>query len=675
MNDINIRTDYTSDCEALKAVFNTWDDRERLIVGVPTDQSSKANKSQISDGGLSTMAMERSFRVMGQMSTGQVKAIGQKDKGKALLMDLIIQRHVIPNANWGADFLTKLRQWNFYSQVYGMMPMLYDWRVREDGYIGPDCRLIPIRDFTPQRGRTSMNDMDYVYVDTYHSVRELEAEMKRKDTNWDTKVLKDVIKAARAGDIDKTYIKMSAIERARAKAVGVSQGKGDGARIRLTTKYWSGKDGKWQTFAPDYGFQLCREIENPHGTGRIPVVLKEAFPLVDSLYGLGDFERGESLQKAGDALTNLYFDAVKMSIYRPMIVNPNGVVPHTLKYQAGARWLETIPNSIRAFETSPQGMNTFNSTIGYIKGALNNQSGTTDTMVTSESSHDPQFGKTPAALAKQQARESSRDNWDRYFMEQAIENLLDGFCHLVASRHDTPIELTLFGQEIAQIQNLYPDVKDLLEVSDSGANATMRLSPKMTAGVDYKYYVDSGSTKARDDEAQYEAVSEAIGMFSKIPNLEMSLAAQGKQFDFANAFEVLLRTGGVEDIEKLVHAIQNAPGGAGQSADAQGDKPQGKPPIENINYKDAPTDIRRQMEQQAGLQPSQMEQVAPAHVPLLQAAQAAQGQAQPEAPQKASVIAHGHHFTDPHVAAAAKAMFGSGDAAAGIPGAVELPTQ
>lgn len=40
--------------------------------------------------------------------------------------------------------------------------------------------------------------------------------------------------------------------------------------------------------------------------------------------------------------------------------------------------------------------------------------------------------------------------------------------------------------------------------------------------------------------------------------------------------------------------------------------PKGKPPIESISYKDAPPDIRRQMEQQAGMQPSQMEQQSPA---------------------------------------------------------------
>lgn len=669
MND-TIRDDYNQDCEALKGVSLKWDDRENLIAGTPTDAVSGKTSSKISDGGLSTMIMERAFRVMGQLPTGVVKAFGLKDKGKALLMDLVIQRHVIPNSRWGGEFLTKLRQWDFYSQVYGIMFMLYDWKVRDDGYIGPDCRLIPIRDVTPQRGQTNFYDCAYIYVDTYHLVTDLEKEMEREDTKWDKTKLKAIIKMAKAGDIDKDYVNLSSIERARTKAIGVGSRKGDGAVIRLVTKYWKGAKGHWQTFAPDYGNEILRDIENPHGTGRIPLVPKMSFPLVDSMYGLGDFERGESLQKAGDALTNLYFDAVKMSIFRPMIVNPNGVVPHTLKYQAGARWLETIPNSIRAFETSPQGMNTFQSTIGFIKGALNSQSGTTDTMISAETSSDPAFGKTPAALAKQQARENSRDNWDRFFMEQALEELLDGFCQLVVAKHETPIEITLFGEEIQQIISLYPDAQELIEVSQSGQSATMTISGKNLEGVSYKYYIDANSTKAKDESAQNEALVNAFGLFSKIPNLDQALAAQGTQVNYGQMFQLILRTAGIEDISKILTQIpQGSPGtGLGQSADAQGEEkggPQGKPPIENINYKDAPPDIRRQMEMQAGLQPSQMAEQSPMAPPPAPAPEMA-----PEAPQHPSVVAHGHHFTDPHVAAAAKAMFGEND---GTPNPIEMP--
>lgn len=630
-----LRPNYTSDTDAIKGVYSTWPDRENLVMGSPTDRFSKTRQSQVSDGGLSTMVMERTFRVMGTLPTGQVKALSQKDSGKAMLMDILIQRHVIPNACWGEEFLTKLRQWDFYSHVYGIMPMLYDWKVK-DGYIGPDCRLIPMRDFTPQRGRTSMNDCDYVHIDTYHSVRELEEQATDKDSKWNKKELMTIVDAARAGDKEKPYDKMSSVERDRYNFVGGSRG--DGARIRLITTYYSGTDGHWITWAPDYGDVVVRDLDNPHGTGKIPVVLKQSFPLVDSLYGLGDFERGESLQKAADALTNLYFDAVKMSVFSPLIVNPNGVVPHTLKYAAGARWLETIPNSIRPFQSSPQGMSTFQSTIGYIKGALNNQAGTTDTMINQDTSSDPSFGKTPEALQMQQARENSRDNWDRFFMEEALEQLLDGFCNLIANRLETPIDIHLFDHEIQAIIDAgYEDVNELIQAFDSGTTAQLTITSDQLQNdgkpIPYKYYIDAKSTKAKDDKEETENIMTFLSLFSKIPNLDTALQAQGKKIDFGNALKLLGAKAGIADIDKIVVdmnpqemyqaqlAQQSAGTAVGQSSDAAGVPNPGQ-----------------------ALQPG--------------AGQAAQGALAPPADAQAQPFeAHGQVFHDPQVAATAAQLF------------------
>lgn len=663
MTPEDLRSNYSADTSTLTPVYNTWDTLEDLIVGKPTDQISKSRASKVSDGGLSTMVMERSFRVMAQLPTGQVKALTRRDKGKAMLMDIYMQRHVIPNANWGMDFLTKLRQWDFYSQVYGAMPMLYDWRVR-DGYVGPDCRLIPIRDFTPQRGRNSIEDSDYVSIDTYHSVRELQKELDNKDSQWDKKELQDVISKAKEGDVARDSTKKSAIEQARSTFAG--GGKGDNATIRLVTSYYR---DKWYTWAPDYEDRLVRTVDNKTN-GNIPVILKQAFPLIDSVYGLGDFERGKSLQMAGDAVTNLYLDATKMSIFRPIIVNPAGVVPHTLKYAPGARWLETIPNSIRAFETNPQGLQTFQSTMTYLKGALNNLAGTTDTTFTAENTSDPTFGKTPAALDMQQQRESSRDNWDRFFMEQALEQLLSGFVCLIADKHKAPIDIHVFDAEIADIKAAgYDDVTDLMTEYDSGDTAKLSI-PKNAFKVDsktipYKYYIDANSTKAQDDKQQFEAITTLFGLFSKIPNLDAVLQGQGSKFDVGATMKLLANTAGVQDVDKIItpltpedvqqqQAMQQA-AALGQSQDAAGNGQQQQPvpPKPIVNYKDAPASVQAQMEAADGYQPATIQE----RMGQQQAEAAAKGQGAQGEPPVSLVHRHGHTFHDPKIAAVAEHLF------------------
>ena len=56
---------------------------------------------------------------------------------------------------------------------------------------------------------------------------------------------------------------------------------------------------------------------------------------------------------------------------------------------------------------------------------------------------------------------------------------------------------------------------------------------------------------------------------------------------------------------------------AKQAQMAQGQQQQVKKPSETLNYKDAPDDIKRQIEQQAGLQPSQMPETDPTHEKLV----------------------------------------------------------
>jgi hypothetical protein len=58
--------------------------------------------------------------------------------------------------------------------------------------------------------------------------------------------------------------------------------------------------------------------------------------------------------------------------------------------------------------------------------------------------------------------------------------------------------------------------------------------------------------------------------------------------------------------------------------------PKGKPPIESISYKDAPPSIRRQMEQQAGMQPATDEQMSPGMAQAMNSGAGGEGQMDPQ---------------------------------------------
>ena len=93
--------------ESQSSKRDAYDTFEQLFHNIVNDAVSVEGKSQIFDPKLSTMILERSYRVMSQMALGKAKAISKNDMGTATLMDLIVDKYVNPNANAQFDLLTK----------------------------------------------------------------------------------------------------------------------------------------------------------------------------------------------------------------------------------------------------------------------------------------------------------------------------------------------------------------------------------------------------------------------------------------------------------------------------------------------------------------------------------------------------------------------------------------
>lgn len=603
----SLNDEYKKDAEALKNVTDTFDELEGILASEVQDSLSGDFRSRVTDSRLATINIEAAGRIMAQLPSGVVKALTRKDRGKALLMNIVLHRHVIPNCNWQYDYLTKLFLWDLYSRVYGVMPMMYDYDVSPN-YTGPNCRLVPIRNLTLPAG-VLPNDAEHTYLDTWHSPEWLERQIDRKGSKWSKEAVERLLEMHENGIDKKEYEKQTYIERQR-----YQQGEGQGQGIRLVTRYERGKEGKWITFAPDYnldvGDGLLRNIENPHHTGRIPIVFKWNMPLLDTWLGLGEFKRGKPLQYAMDSLTNMYLDSIKTTIFPTKIVNPNGVVPSSLKAGPDQTWLETIPNSIRAYETSPKGMNTFQSTMTFLIGAMLNQAGTTDTAQNAETTNDPGFGKTPQALKMQQARENTKDTMDRRNLEQAIEELQDGFVNLIAKAPagEKPIDVNVFGEEIEQIKALgYKDIDDIMTISESGGTAKIRISrDKLGKDVDYKYFIEPGSTQGRENAEQLENLTNIVMLVGKVPGVTEMMKASGWKLDMGELFRQVISKSGLEDIDRIVYPLEEDDTTPEMEAAAASQAPpqmppemMGQPAVNPVDMTQAPLDAVQQMMQQA----------------------------------------------------------------------------
>lgn len=603
-----------------------WDEREELLVGILSDSGSKNSKSKVNTGDLVNLVLDGASRVMAQFPTGKIQALTQDDKGKNTMMQIVHERYIIPNANSQYDFLTKLRMWNIYSRVFGSMPALVDYRV-DDGYVGPDLWIVHPRSFFPQPGHTNIAEMQYCQVSTWVSIEYLKS---RDSKIW--KNVKELIAKVKEGakskqDMDSKYLTVN--ERLNHE---YTSNEGAFAQCELLTEY---RKDRWITYSKEYNI-VVRDIPNPQNNDQLPIVMKHCFPLLDRLFGLAEFERGKTLQYAANSLVNMYMEGVAMSIFPPLILDQNGIVASSIEYKHKAKWLKTKPDAISQLQLSPQGMSTFNSTYAFLKSSMLNLGATTDTSISKDV--DPGKGKTPEALKQQNAREGARDAWDRFMMERALEEVNQRFIDLLTTKQEKPIDVTLFKNDIEKLQQAYPN-EQIATVFGSGDAGQLQVSAnnwkENGKTLKFKYFIDAGSTMKKDDEAEHQSLAEIMALILKFPNAIAEIAQTGKvtigdkSFNFGEAIKRYTITSGIQDGEKIIEENKDNPEMMQQNQNALLQIQQMKAEMEQmaqviqevaekvgqqkekkvtdtIAYKDAPPDVRRQIEAQAGFQPSQI---------------------------------------------------------------------
>lgn len=596
-------------CQSAVRYFSLdWNEYEDLLF--VQGRSPDSSRVRVAEGSLSTIVIERAGRVMSQMPTGTVHALGLQNMGKGMLMNLVLEKYIFPNANEQYDLETKLFMWDMYSNVYGTMAMCYDWCSRQN-YTGPDCWLVPIRNFFPQQGRLSIENCDYVYVSNFISRQFLQEIVDEGIPGYDFDAVQSILDmTAHGSTMPKArmdYLRTNPMWEWRRRAPWTDTGD-----IEIVTKYEKGKDGRWIDFAPDFANTIIRNIPNPHQNGQIPIVLKYGLPTLDSIIGRGDMEAGRFQQYAMDTTLNLQIDRLRLATYPPIkVVNGNVVMP-SIRFQPGAKWLVSNQNDV-SHHQFPDVQENMNQAYQFLKGALNNTLGNTTTQVSAENTGATQ-GKTPQAIKAQQMSQSTRDEIDTKLMSKATEKLLGGMINLINDvKHSEPIEFYQFGQEIAQIAQNYPDIKDAIqfEGKNKGADISQAKAVKIVLKPSriknekgYLYKIDPMSTYQQDKQQEHEQLQEIYTEYAQNAEvIDAKLQAQNMTFDFATFFKKLIQTGGIRDVNSIIkpQMMTDANQGAQPQGGQQG--PQFKDQLnEAINIKDLPPAGQVQLAASAGIQ-------------------------------------------------------------------------
>lgn len=535
----------------LKQKRIAWSQYEDLFHGVVRDPISISTGNVAFDPKLANAILERESRVMAQLPTGKVKAVSRNDEGASQLMNLTLDKYVVPNANAQFDFLTKCRMVDRYSNVYGSYFVMVDWDVRDNGYKGPDMWLIPIRDVFPQVGSLSVEDSDYIIVRSWRPISFFEGLAKRqgfKNVSSIIAKLKDKSSSKEARDADQKS------QREQQQYPDMNSPKKSGY-YEVLSHY---ERDRWVDFVPDAD-EILRDGPNPHDNGELPVIAKYSIPLVDDFMALGDMERGAPMQNILNSVWNLYLNAVKVSIYPPTLINKDNIAdPDSIKFSAAAKWLVrgNIGNAAQPLTVSPQGTSTFNNVYQVVTSSILNMFGTTQTNTTTET--DPGFGKTPQALSMQAQRENAKDSVDRFYMEQFLTKVNKKFVNLISKQKSGQIQFRMFEEEINELSQSFPEIEEMYDKK----TGKMTLDKKKTGSLLYDYEIVSGSTYALDQKQQQANV---MALLTAVLNpttyqmLQEALQKENKELKLGELFMRSISNSGIQDWDKIIVDLNKNP--------------------------------------------------------------------------------------------------------------------
>lgn len=561
---------YSSAQNAITTVRALWSDRELLAFTKLANADQSNRKSRISLGDLATIVMERTGRTVAQLPTGKVRPASKMDEKNCRLIELALSRYVIPNANDQFPTQLKLFLVDYLSDIYGGIDVLSYWRI-DDEYIGPDWQILSPRSVFWEAGKQNKRSASYVFVSTYVSKEWLES--KQDLPNWDKKVIGEVLAEIKQRGSAKPSAREDSNRRTSTDTQRNSTSEwGDTAEIELVTKYERGKKGKWISFLPDFENKIVRNIKNPDESGRLPVISKESqMPMIDSVYGQGAVERGESLQKTLDSITNLTHDGLKYSIYPVTKYNGTMVQRSTLKWQPGAFWNLKDMNAIATHEVGGQALNTFLPVQQFLTSKMLNQNGTTSTQI-SESDKISGYGKTPEALKAQASRESTMDRVSRDRLETFWGDLIEHWIGMLTTKQEKPIEFYIYDEEINLLGTEDVEMNDgaRYAVSESGlpekerkvvlGSAKVTIEKGKLAGK-YKYIVDTSSSMLKDESEEHDKLTEILTTVLKLgpDQINAMLAQEGSSISLAGLIKRWVISGGTKDWDAIIKDMPKQP--------------------------------------------------------------------------------------------------------------------
>lgn len=251
---------------------------------------------------------------------------------------------------------------------------------------GPNFETLNIYDCFPDPNASTLANMRWFIYRTFSTLKELKSENDARTVDGQPAYWKNLDKLETLMEDAKD--KNSQVGGGRPADLQFRQHR----RIMLSTQEYIGEDAsnpevvilrritkdKWTYIVPEYDL-VIREVDNPYFHGEMPIIYGVDYPYPGELYGMGEIEPIDRIQRAINAVLNQRLDNVQLTL-RTMwkVKKDSGVDLHTLISAPGNIITTDDMNAVEALQTPDVTGPTFVQTMNYLTSAIQNGSGVTD---------------------------------------------------------------------------------------------------------------------------------------------------------------------------------------------------------------------------------------------------------------------------------------------------------
>lgn len=592
LNTKNIFDQYETSKRHTELLTDPFPEFERISRNKP-HESIDNRYPKTTDGTTAAVIRKTPRRVVQKLPSGVVKS-DDEDDWLPIVAQFIYTNKILEYANTEYDLLTKC--WNILEKglTFGSAAT-YTPFVNHDGYFCSDLTSPYWGDVFLQPGKKSGYDCNYVFLRSWWQKEDVEALIRQEkklkknakkrgeeyESSWDLKALRKVLNSETMKDDQATT---------PAEEERVTNPTG----IEFVTAFQEGVNAIFYTFNPG-SKEIVRRKTNKDPRGKTPIDWMYADVDGSNPLGRGIVELVGGLQNLIDSDMQMYQYNRALMLNPPVIKRGAGFSKNQVVYEPGRIIdLGSSENAnVEPLTIDTSAVTNYPNLYGLQKSQLLNLVGSPDSSISSESGN-PSFSKTDSGVKQQEAAVSVDDNYVRKMFEKWFERWSETAINLYFAERKGVEELQL-DKETAD---------KLRELAQKGKFDETMLSEDNKIRIDYdtatpalRFRVDASTSETEDNNDKITTLQGLLETVQNSSKLQKIIPDE----TFVSVWNEIVSASGAEKTEELQLDKEQFKERQ-QQLQTSGDK--------LVEYKDAPEDVKRQMEQMDGYEPSN--QVSPA---------------------------------------------------------------